>query len=185
VVYTAAGKIEVLSSRTGRLIRTLATGVALYRGPVSLAVSPAEMVYFDDARGAGQWIRRVPLAGGPVTTIAAGDSPAISPDGRLPAYVTYTDRTGKPAAIVVRDLSAGTQKTWAFTSALPGINNLSWLSCTGRPPTPRRSRSRRRPTGRTGRRSTPPPPERAAPRPSTSQGPAGTSGCTVRNGRYR
>lgn len=132
VVYTAGWKIEVLSSRTGRLIRTLATNVALYQGPVTLAVSLAGVVYFDDARGGGQWIRSVPLAGGPVTTIAAGDSPAISPDGRLLGYVTYTNRTcsrpcaGKPKAIVVRDLPAGTQKTWAFTSTLPDITSLSW-----------------------------------------------------------
>lgn len=132
VVWTAAFRIEVLSSRTGRLIRTLATNVALYRGLPTLAVSAAGVVYFDDARGGREWVRRVSLTGGPVTTIAAGTSPAISPDGRLLAYVTGTSQTcrrpcaARLEAIVVRNLAAGTSKTWAFTSALPDITSLSW-----------------------------------------------------------
>jgi hypothetical protein len=83
-------------------------------------------VYFDDVRGAGEWVLAVPLAGGPVTAVAEGRDPAISPDGRLLAYVTDTDRTGRPEAIVVRDLSVGTQKTWAFSSTPPEISSLSW-----------------------------------------------------------
>jgi hypothetical protein len=77
-------------------------------------------------------VRSVRLAGGPVTTIAAGTSPAISPDGRLLAFVTGTGRAcsrpcpAKPESIAVRDLAAGTQKTWAFTSTLPDISSLSW-----------------------------------------------------------
>lgn len=127
VVWTAWFKIEVLSSRTGRLIRTLATNVALFHGLPTLAVSATGVVYFDDTRGDGnEWVFAVPLAGGPVTAVAEGRAPAISPDGRLLAYVTFTDRTGRPEAIVVRDLAAGTQKTWAFSSHLPDIFSLSW-----------------------------------------------------------
>jgi hypothetical protein len=129
VVWTANFNIEVLSSRTGRLIRTLATGVALNRGLPTLTVSATGVVYFDEARGTREWVRSVPLAGGPVTTIAEGRVPAISPNGRLLAYVTDTGHpTGRnrPEAIVVRDLPAGTQKTWAFTSIDPDINSLSW-----------------------------------------------------------
>jgi hypothetical protein len=127
VVWTAGFKIEVLSSRTGRLIRTLATNVALFHGLPTLAVSATGVVYFDDVRGDGnEWVFAVPLAGGPVTAVAEGFGPAISPDGRLLAYVTFTDRTGRPQAIVVRDLAAGTQKTWAFSSTLSDIYSLSW-----------------------------------------------------------
>ena len=128
VVWTADFKIEVLSSRTGRLIRTLATSVALNRGLPTLAVSPAGVVYFDDARGPREFILSVPLTGGPVTTVAEGRDPALSPDGRLLAYWTYTDQWAlkQPEAIVVRDLLAGTQRTWAFTSYMADITGMSW-----------------------------------------------------------
>jgi hypothetical protein len=129
VVVWTGDRIEVVSSRTGRLIRTLATDEGLYSGLPTLAVSANGVVYFDDARGTREWVRSVPLAGGPVTTIAEGRVPAISPNGRLLAYVTDTDHpTGRdrPQAIIVRDLPAGPQKTWAFTSIDPDINSLSW-----------------------------------------------------------
>ena len=129
VVWTADFKIEVLSSRTGQLIRTLVTGVAVTQGIPTLAVSPTGVVYFDDARGTRDFVLSVPLAGGPVTTIAQGQDLALSPDGRLLAYLTNGDRgLGKPwpEEIVVRDLSAGTQRTWVFSSAAPEISNLSW-----------------------------------------------------------
>jgi hypothetical protein len=132
VVWTSRFKIEVLSSRTGSLIRTLAADVAVPQGiSGTLAVSAAGVVYFDDARGAGEWVLSVPLAGGPVTAIAQGRTPAISPNGRLLAYVTdeVTSNdltTGGPEAIVVKDLAAGTQKRWAFSSDLPDIYSLSW-----------------------------------------------------------
>jgi hypothetical protein len=128
VVWTDYFKIEVLASRTGRLIRTLATDVAVTRGLPTLAVSPAGIVYFDDARGPRDFVLSVPLTGGPVTTIAEGRDPVLSRDGRLLAYWTYTDRRAlkQPVAVVVRDLAAGTQRTWAFSSYLREITNMSW-----------------------------------------------------------
>lgn len=130
VVWTSTFRIEVLSSRTGRLIRTLATDVGLYQGLPTLAVSAAGVVYFDDALEGSEWVRSVPLAGGPVMTLGNGASPAISPNGRMLAYVTGPACSlpcpAKPETIVVRDLTAGTAKNWAFTSALPDITSLSW-----------------------------------------------------------
>jgi hypothetical protein len=127
VAWTGAGSIEVLSSRTGRVVRTLAAGIALYRGLTTVAVSAAGVVYFDDAGGVGQGqVMSVPLAGGPVRAVAAGRGPAVSPDGRLLAYVTYTDMTGAPEAIVVRDLATRMQRSWAFTSSQRDIGTLSW-----------------------------------------------------------
>jgi hypothetical protein len=128
VAWTDTFKIEVLSSRTGRLIRTLATNVAVTQGIPTLAVSPTGVVYFDDARGPSNFVRSVRLTGGPVTTVAEGSQPALSPDGRLLAYWTHTGRRAprQPEAIIVRDLSAGTQKTWAFTSYLSDITSMSW-----------------------------------------------------------
>jgi WD40 repeat protein len=129
VVWTAGSKIEVLSSRTGRLIRTLVTGVALTRGTPSMAVSPAGVVYFDSARGFRDYLFSVPLAGGPVTTVAAGWDPAISPDGQLLAYLTsaYSDPSLPGAeAIIVWDVRTGLRRSWAFSSYDRDISSLSW-----------------------------------------------------------
>jgi Tol biopolymer transport system component len=63
--------------------------------------------------------------------------PAISPDGRMLAYVAWTDKIYPPntpardmppipEAIVVRNLAAGTVRRWAFTSDVPAITSLSW-----------------------------------------------------------
>ena len=137
VVWTGGFKIQVLSSRTGRVVRTLASNVGLYQGIPTIAVSPAGIVYFAPARGPGQWIESTPLTGGPITTIGPGDMPAISPDGRLLAYLAWTvkiyppstpagDMTSTPEAIVVRNLETGAVRSWAFTSDVPAISSLSW-----------------------------------------------------------
>jgi hypothetical protein len=137
VVWTGGFKIQVLSSRTGRVVRTLASNVGLYQGIPTIAVSPAGVVYFDTARGPEQWIESTPLTGGPITTIGPGDMPAISPNGRLLAYLAYTvniyppntparDMTSTPEAVVVRNLETGAVRSWAFTSDVPAISSLSW-----------------------------------------------------------
>ncbi len=137
VVWTGSFKVQVLSSRTGRVVRTLASNVGLYQGAPAIAVSPPGVVYFDTARGPEQWIESTPLTGGPITTIGAGDTPAISPNGRLLAYLAYTvkiyppntparDMTAAPEAIVVRNLDTGAVRRWAFTSDVPAITSLSW-----------------------------------------------------------
>ena len=126
VVWTNNFKIEVLSSRSGQVVRTLATGVEEIRGLPTLAASPSEVLYFDNASGTGEEILRVPLAGGPVTDIAQGRMPAISPNGALLAYVTYTDLTDAPEAIVVMDLRSGARQSWAFTTSHRDITSLAW-----------------------------------------------------------
>jgi hypothetical protein len=138
VAWTGRFKIQVLSSRTGRVVRTLASNVGLYQGLPAIAVSPAGVVYFDTVRGPEQWIESTPLTGGPVTPIGPGDMPAISPDGRLLAYLAYTVKIYPPntpardmkppvpAAIVVRNLETGAVRRWAFTSDVPAVSSLSW-----------------------------------------------------------
>ena len=137
VALTGGSKIQVLSSRTGRVVRTLASNVGLFQGSPTIAVSPADVVYFDTVRGPEQWIESTPLAGGPITAIGPGDMPAISPDGRLLAYLAWTmkiyppntparDMTSEPEAIVVRDLETSAVRRWAFTSDVPAITSLSW-----------------------------------------------------------
>jgi hypothetical protein len=141
VVAWKGFKIQVLSSRTGRVVRTLANNVGLFQGIPTIAVSPVGVVYFDTARDDGeQWIESTPLTGGPVTPIGTGDMPAISPNGRLLAYLAWTVqiyppntpardmKPPVPAAIVVRNLATGAVRRWAFTSDVPAINSssLSW-----------------------------------------------------------
>jgi hypothetical protein len=142
VVWTGGCKIQVLSSRTGRVVRTLVSNVALFKGLPTIAVSPAGVVYFDTARDDGeQWIESIPLAGGPITPIGPGDMPAVSPDGRLLAYLAWTVKIYPPntpardmkppvpEAIVVRNLETGAVRRWAFTSSeAPTISSssLSW-----------------------------------------------------------
>ena len=147
VVALAGGsKIQVLSSRTGRVVRTLASNVGLFQGSPTIAVSPTGVVYFDTARdtargtarGPEQWIESTPLTGGPITAIGPGDMPAISPDGRLLAYLAWTVqiyppntpardmKPPEPEAIVVRNLETGAARRWAFTSDVPVISSLSW-----------------------------------------------------------
>ena len=139
VAWTGGFKIQVLSSRTGRVVRTLASNVGLFQGIPTIAVSPAGVVYFDTARDDGeQWIESTPLAGGPITMIGPGDMPAISPDGRLLAYLAWTVKIyppntpardmkpPEPEAIVVRNLETGAARRWAFTSDGPAVSSLSW-----------------------------------------------------------
>src|SRR5687768_12762220 len=97
------GKVVVLSSLDGMLVRTLAEGAESAKG---LSVSPdGTTAYFtradpdtrcgdrptdDIARyadsGRAFQIVSVPIEGGPITVVASGASPELSPDGRLLAY---------------------------------------------------------------------------------------------------
>jgi len=127
VVWTSDFRVEVVSSRTGRVLRTLATGVAEIHGLPHLAVSPSGVVYFDAARGIRQWVMRVPLAGGRPAVVAEGCMPAISPDGRLLAFVTNCDDAAHaPEAIEVRNLATGRAGRWAFPSYDHAVSAIAW-----------------------------------------------------------
>jgi hypothetical protein len=131
--------IEVISSRSGHVIRTLAVDDGLFRSTPQPAVSGLTgTVFFDDAIGGSstpgpgapsprEQIMSVPLAGGALAVVAQGHDPAVSPDGRLLAYQTFTDITEAPQAIVVHDLVTGATTTWQFATNAPEITNgLSW-----------------------------------------------------------
>jgi len=132
VVWSNFGRIEVISSATGHVIRTLATDVALNRGTPQPTVSPSGTVYFDDAHDVNinvpdEQILSVPLSGGPVTVVADGHDPVVSPNGRLLAYLTYADYSSNGReGIVVRDLLTGETKTWQYSNTGPSVSAPSW-----------------------------------------------------------
>jgi hypothetical protein len=114
VAVNGYGQIEVVSSRTLRVIRTLAARLGGFQGTETLAASPSGLIFFDGLTGDGETVCSVPLAGGPVRAIVPGRTPAVSPDGRLLAYVaeTFSPAHGELLkGIVVRDLASGAQRT--------------------------------------------------------------------------
>jgi len=96
VVVWRSFRIEVVSSTTGRLIRTLAPDAGLNRFTPQPAVSPGGTVYFDEADNVsgipGEQILSVPLSGGHVTVVANGHDPAVSPDGHFLAYLLRPEK---------------------------------------------------------------------------------------------
>jgi hypothetical protein len=104
--------IQVISSKTGHVLRTLAIDGSAPPNPCPL---PREQ------------IASVPLGGGAISVVAQGHDPAVSPNGRLLAYQTFTDVTDAPEAIVVQNLTTGASTTWQFATNAPDISSgLSW-----------------------------------------------------------
>jgi hypothetical protein len=140
--------IQVVSSRTGRVMRTLATDDGLFNSTPQPTVSTDGTVFYDDSvpgsstPGPGspppiERVMAVPLAGGPVTFVAPGHDPAVSPNGQDLAYLTFAQVITKlggvslvsdaPEAIVVRDLLTGASSTWSYSTSGPDIRRLSWF----------------------------------------------------------
>jgi hypothetical protein len=140
--------IQVVSSDTGRVLRTLAYDDGLFNSTPQPTVSTDGTVYYDDSvsgsstPGPGapppvERIMAVPFRGGPVTFLALGHDPVVSPNGRYLAYVTFTQvitRLGAvgvvsdaPEGIVVRDLRTGTSSTWSYGTSGPDIRRLTWM----------------------------------------------------------
>jgi hypothetical protein len=128
VTYGNDSSLEVLSSRDGHVIRTLARHVGTFRGPISLSVSPTGTVYFDNLGSVHPWpltaIYSVPVTGGPVRYVANGSSQAVSPNGRFLAY-TSTSWPPSPTKIVVEDLRSHAIRSWTDNVG-SDPESLSW-----------------------------------------------------------
>ena len=128
--------IEVLSSRSGHVIRTLASDLGLFNSTPQPTTAPDGTVYYDQAVGATQQgpdahppveqILSVPITGGPSTFVADGHDPVVSPDGRYLAYLIWTQITDGPEGVVVLNRLTGAVNTWQFSTTAPDINTIWW-----------------------------------------------------------
>jgi hypothetical protein len=140
VAVTAAGALEVLNSATGTAETQLVPGGVIGD---EVSVSASDTVYFAVRRGCAGEIESVPLAGGTPVPVAAGQLPALSPDGTKLAFAsepTLADGNCVPVGgdpvplfkLVVRTLATGAQVTYPMVpagsdSGLPApISHLSW-----------------------------------------------------------
>jgi len=125
-------RLDVLSSVSGHVIRTLATDVSEFRGLPSVSVAPNGTVFFDDHAYIGSSpvdrIYRVPVSGGARSLIADGRTPAVSPDGRLLAFVTNDPVNSAVVneAITLEDLRTHTTRSWTDTAPEADLWALSW-----------------------------------------------------------
>ncbi len=128
--------IQVLSSRSGHVVRTLASDLGLFDSTPQPTAAPDGTVYFDQAIGATQQgpgahppveeILSVPITGGPSTFVADGHDPVVSPDGRYLAYLIWTQITDGPEGVVVVNRLTGMVNTWQYSTNVPDINTISW-----------------------------------------------------------
>lgn len=128
--------IQVLSSRSGHVVRTLASDLGLFNSTPQPTTSPDGTIYYDKVTGATQQgpgahppveqIFSVPITGGPSTLVATGHNPAVSPDGRYLAYLIWTQITDGPEGVVVVNRLTGAVDTWQFSTNRPDINTIWW-----------------------------------------------------------
>jgi hypothetical protein len=109
-VYVGVGsRVELRSAATGRLVKRLANYGSSFTNN-GLAVSPDRAdVYVTLIGHRGLRIERIPVAGGKRRFVAAGEQPAVSPDGRWLAYVAA--RHPRSQRLAVRDRTSGRTRT--------------------------------------------------------------------------
>jgi hypothetical protein len=142
LIVLRAGHLQVLDAATGKVERTVAIqgGTAQLQGPMS--IDPAGRTVYLTRTTYGHsnsntcvddTVVAINVATGDQTTVVDhADDPAVSPDGRLLAYVTTAAacRTGNT---VVRNLTTGSTRSWDITThpkqanrAAQQITSLTW-----------------------------------------------------------
>jgi hypothetical protein len=150
VGWTSTSKLVVISSHTGRLVRTLASDVSIFApGLPIVSVAPDGTVFFESATPStvnpnsdqGDQILSVPITGGVVRDLGPGSDPQVSPNGRFLAYIS-PDPVGEPGeapflvppvGIDIARLSSGTIGATRTVAPGPaqvnqGASDLSWSS---------------------------------------------------------
>lgn len=128
LVVVRGGRLQVLSSTTGRVVRTLVSSDVL---PQGISVGPDRRVFF--SRGSSEpcaedapEIGSVAIQGGAVRHIGFGFAPQVSPNGRTVAfevpfcddrrgtiYLTYLDRKGIPIGTDTGPNRQGFPQSWS------------------------------------------------------------------------
>jgi hypothetical protein len=117
VGWTSNEQLVVISTSTGRTVRTLASNISIFApGLPDISVSPDGQVFFDSdpisgvaPPGAeGDQIFSVPITGGPLRYVAAGSYPQVSPDGAQLAYVASNGTGEAPYLVAETGIDVGT-----------------------------------------------------------------------------
>jgi hypothetical protein len=142
--------VVVVSTDTGRVVRTLASNVSvLAPGVPIVSVAPDGTVFFESATPSpentdvdqGDQIFSVAITGGPIRDLGAGSDPEVSPNGKFLAFIS-PDPAGlsgeapylvPPVGIDIARLSSGS--IGAIRTLAPGpaqinegASDLSWSS---------------------------------------------------------
>lgn len=141
VAIKSDGRLVVLSSSDGSLIRVLASIEIGDTPPSSLSITPDRKFVYLDRRRPGADVNqapgvteivRVPLAGGLVARVTDGAAPHVSPNGGRLAYAIDTDPAHPCTldALRVRDLATGAERSWPIPQqpeATPScLGSISW-----------------------------------------------------------
>ena len=151
VAWTSAFKVVVLSTRTGHVVRTLASNVSNICPRHSERVGGAgrnrllrvghTLPPQDTNATEGDRIFSVPVNGGPVRNIGSGSDPQVSPNGKLLALIASepagvageAPSSCRPVGIDIATLSSGSVETVRTLEPGPvqrnqGASDLSWSS---------------------------------------------------------
>jgi hypothetical protein len=131
------GRLVLVEAATGDVARVLLDDVDYSEGGIwspDLAPDWRTLYYSMGTSACTDDVRRLPLDDGDEEVLAAGRArgPALSPDGRLLAYLYGDFCVGKTQYVVVRELASGHETRWRFrlgTSGAEGVSlrRLVWL----------------------------------------------------------
>jgi hypothetical protein len=133
------GRLVVVDTATGKVLRVLLDDVDHSEGGIwapDLAPNGRTLYYTKGTSACTDDVRRLQLDGGEEEVLATRDArrPAVSPDGRLLAYLRGDPCVGEDQYVVVRDLAGGQETRWRYrldrsSEAEPvSVRRLVWLS---------------------------------------------------------